>query len=176
MERNRYLRQKTKSNSFYANYFALVFMYVYWQYAHSAYTCADTCVRVWMHMCACEYAYTCLQLFRCMYEGVNACICMWTCMYMLTPVQMHIWGFECISVHGNIYIHAYTWSDACVRVWMHVCTRGYTCAFLHLCRCMYVNVEAPVLVLDIFFDCSPLYLLRQGVSLKPGLTSSSWSS
>ena len=82
-------------------------------------------------------------------------------------------GFKMTLYHPNLKKYVCVWYVVCVC--LYVFARGMcVCPGLHACVCIFIHwVKVDI---GILLHCSPIYLLRQGLTLNVELASSSWSS
>jgi hypothetical protein len=127
-----------------------------------------------MHACVCIFtcmwACVCILVYLCMSMHVYAYSheCGYTCIYMFTCVWacVHMHDYMCVGVH--VYACSHVCGHACfMQVYMCVDMRVY--AGSHMCGFACVYQWKTRVTSAILLNSSPIYLLRQGLSLKPHL-------
>jgi len=104
------------------------------------------------------------------YVYVRVCVYVCVCVCVCVCVWYVVWCSRC--VFGSL--GGCGMGDVYVRVCMCVCVYECVCVCVCVCvvyMCIYMHVKARS-KLVVFLNCSPLYALRQGLSLHPDLIGS----
>jgi hypothetical protein len=118
--------------------------------------CGQVCVCVCLSvsLCVCVYMYVSLCECVCISMYVCICVCVYMCVYVCVYVCVRVSVCMCVYVCVSVCMHVWIWCwCVCVCVCWCVCT-----------------FEGPEVDIRFFLNCSPLYFLRQHLSLNLELT------
>ena len=106
---------------------------------------ACICMRAYMHMYVCVYAYLCVRICICMcaYMHIYVCVYPYVCVYICI--------FMCAYMHMYVCVYAYVCVHICMCAYMHM----YVCVYAYVCVRVY-NISTKwnenCLILDLNFD------------------------